>query len=135
MPRKHSRAIALTAVGVSSLLASAPAEGQSFQYTPVVLSGQQAAGAPAGAQYGATHAPVITPSGQIAFYELLKIGPGGVTSSNEFALFGPDSSGALTMLAREGDQAHGTAAGTKYQEFYGGLAARGAWRHNRAPRL
>ena len=82
----------------------------------VIRGGSQAPGTPAGAEFGSFGPLVLNSRGQLAFTANLFIprqfgrdGPffgnpeGGVNSSNSSGLWATDTSGALRLIAREGD--------------------------------
>jgi hypothetical protein len=82
----------------------------------VARTGQPAAGAPAGGNYGQAVGlitPSINDSGQLAFGMSWTTGLAGVDSTNDTVLYaGPI--GSPQLIAREGDPAPGTAPGTNY---------------------
>jgi hypothetical protein len=83
-----------------------------------VLEGAQAAGCPAGTLHlGLTRIPAAAASGAIAFGSLLA-GP-GITTNNDSGIWSISPAGAITLLAREGDQAPRLPAGTLYAGFEG----------------
>jgi hypothetical protein len=51
--------------------------------------------------------PWVNQSAQVGVSALLKLGPGGVTMTNDQALFAPDASGQLRLVARKGDPVPG----------------------------
>jgi len=87
----------------------------------VAREGSQAPGAPSGAVFadlvggGGTDLPVLNAKGEIAFATLMEQGLGGVTASNDNGLWGPDGSGGLTLVAREGDPAPGAPPGAVFE--------------------
>lgn len=71
--------------------------------TPVVYSGDQAAGLPAGVYYAGNGTPTMNSSGQTVFRSTL--GGEGVTFTNDLAVFLSGSGGDVDLLVRAGDQA------------------------------
>jgi hypothetical protein len=84
----------------------------------VARGGNQAPGAPAGVNYRSLdNIPGINDSGQVAYAATWTTGVGGVDSTNDHVLYaGPMASPGV--IAREGNQAPGTAAGTTYSSFF-----------------
>jgi hypothetical protein len=71
--------------------------------------GNQAIGVSTGQLWGdciLTYPPSVNDSGHLAFWN--NLAGSGVTSSNDTALWGPDSTGATVVIAREGSSAPGT---------------------------
>ena len=86
--------------------------------------GDPAPGAPTGgvfelSNYALPHdAFVLTnDAGDVTLRASLALGPGGVTEEDDGALWGPDGAGGLVLLAREGDQAPGAPAGTRFEHI------------------
>jgi hypothetical protein len=121
MRRITKRQRVLATLSVPALVAvPVPARAQ-LTIIPVAVSGQPAAGAPAGVTYGSFRL-AATPSeagvyanvydgGMVAF-EAGLAGP-GVTAANDRALFA-GSRGTLNLFAREGSPAPGLPSGTYY---------------------
>ncbi len=116
---------ALNDAGQVAFRASTTAPGQvgvwsegSGALAPVALSGQQAAGAPAGQLYaGPLSEPAFNDAGEVAFHGGLT--GGGVTTDDDRAVWaGP--TGGLAMVAREGGLAPG-AGGASFVGFEGTL--------------
>jgi len=80
-----------------------------------VQTGDPAPGTPPGTLFRFAVNPVINAAGEVAFRGFLT-GP-GVNSSNDEGIWGPDASGALSLLARTGDQAPGAPLGVVFGEF------------------
>jgi hypothetical protein len=92
---------------------------------PVVQNGDAAPGT-SGAIFGGfnlSSAPRLDDSGGVSFRGALQTGIGGVTAANDTGLWGPAG-----LIAREGSQAPGTAAGavfstfTRFEHGNGGIA-------------
>ena len=79
--------------------------------------GRAAPGAPAGALFDHLEDPFVDASGEVAFRGRLRTGTGGVIDENDAGVWGPDGSGALTLLAREGDLAPGAVGALLFREF------------------
>jgi hypothetical protein len=75
--------------------------------------GSAAPGGPAGGVFRRLTNPVLNPSGKIAFSGLLRVNVAGVTLTTNEGLWS-SGGGALTMLAREGNQAPGAPAGVLF---------------------
>jgi hypothetical protein len=84
----------------------------------IARGGNPAPGAPAGVTYlNLDLVPGINDSGQVAYAASWSTGVGGVNSTNDVVLYaGPMAS--PSVIAREGDQAPGTAPGTTYATFF-----------------
>lgn len=70
----------------------------------VVRSNQPAPDTPGAVFATVSSEPIINAAGQIAFMARLKPGDGSVTEMNDLGLWAQDSSGALRLIAREGDE-------------------------------
>ena len=77
--------------------------------------GDQAPGTPADVVFFNSDNPVLNAAGQVAFRGVLT-GP-GIDGSNDAGIWGPDATGALDLLAREGSQAPGTSAGVVFSSI------------------
>jgi PEP-CTERM motif len=86
----------------------------------IARGGNQPPDAPAGLGYlHLDNLPGINDSGQVAYASRWTTGVGGVDSTNDVVLYaGPMAS--PSVIAREGDQAPGTAPGTTYSTFFPG---------------
>src|SRR5438477_5464560 len=112
MPQRfHLRRLALLSAAATAALyygkAPPPARAQT---TTIAVTGSAAPGLPAGAKFSTFSSPLLNNAGQIGFLATLQTGLGGVTTSNDTALFA-GAPGALQLAARKGSQAPGTAAG------------------------
>ncbi|MGA3068127.1 MAG: choice-of-anchor tandem repeat NxxGxxAF-containing protein [Tepidisphaeraceae bacterium] len=99
-----------TLEGNADLLMATPSQG----FTPVVTEGQAAPGTPAGdtfSSFSSAPAVALSNSGQIAFAAILQ--GSGVNSGNELGIWA-GSPGALSLVARSGEQAPGLASGTTF---------------------
>lgn len=97
-------------------------QGPTGGLSSVALSGEQAAGAPAGQDYtGAISEPTLNDAGEVAF-EAALVGS-GVSSSNDGAIW-VGSPGSLAIAAREGDVAPG--AGTDTWTGFSGTRINGS---------
>jgi hypothetical protein len=86
--------------------------------TVVAREGYAAPGAPPGVPFVAFDDPDLNDAGQVAFRARLDAsGIGGVNEANDSGLWGPDASGGLSLLAREGDDAPGAPAGARFRDF------------------
>jgi hypothetical protein len=100
----------VVALAISALPATA-----AVNYRTVVLSGTHAPGTPTGASFRAFSNDVfLTPDGKTVFSADLVRDAGGVTSQNYEGIWS-ETNGPLSLVARQGDQAPGTPAGTKFQ--------------------
>ena len=90
-------------------LAAAP-----FNFTPVAVTAQPAPGLAPGISFNFFSAPALNSAGQCVFQATL-VGS-TVTSANNFSLW-VGAPGQLTLLARQGDPAPGTASGVVYSTF------------------
>lgn len=80
----------------------------------VAREGDQAPGLPSGANYKSFFfAPSVNTAGKIAFNSILEQGSGGVTSSNDYAVWS-DVGGPLHVVVREGDPAPVTPPGSTF---------------------
>lgn len=93
----------------------------------VVLSGQQAPGAPAGANYTRFHStstapvgPALNNSGRVSFAAEAMINAG-----TTYTGLWSDAPGALALIARSGAQAPGTSIGTTFNSFGESLVSEG----------
>lgn len=82
----------------------------------VVLSGQAAAGTPAGGKFTSFTAPVIDAAGKTGFQGKLQTGVGGVNASSDDGIWS-ERTGAVSLVAREGRQAPGTPDGADFLSF------------------
>jgi hypothetical protein len=80
--------------------------------TLIAREGSQAPGAPTGAAFSSFGNPVINGGGQVAFSATMLAGTGGVTTSDDTGIWRD-----ATLLAREGNQAPGTATGVLFASF------------------
>ncbi len=78
----------------------------------IARAGSQAPGTPAGAVFNSFFDPVLNDAGQVAYRGGLRIGSGGVISTNDEGLW-RDS----LLIARAGSQAPGTPAGALFSAF------------------
>lgn len=83
----------------------------------LVRKGGQAPGTPAGAKFNSFQGININDSGKIIFVSFLLAGSGGVTTSNDKGIWS-DTSGAMTLIAREGQQAPGLRTGAKFSDVF-----------------
>jgi hypothetical protein len=90
------------------------------QFGLVARSGNAAPGTPTGALFGQPLQPSFG-DGAMAFRSALGTGSGGVTNSNETGLWVLEN-GAVNLLAREGFQAPGVAAGGLFNGFTEGAS-------------
>ena len=81
-------------------------------------TGDQAPGAPAGANFDNFITYSMNSSDEIAIYGNLQVGAGGVTEDNDRALW-VESGSQLQLVAREGFQAPGTPSGAVFDSFTG----------------
>lgn len=106
--------------------------------TLVLLEGAQAPGLPVGAVFDdfgpPWTSPVLNSAGQVAVRANLRTGTGGVVSSNDSGIWFGDP-GAMGLVVREGDAAHGVPPGSYFSGFgeatindVGGLLFRGSLR-------
>jgi hypothetical protein len=85
----------------------------------IAVSGLPAPGAPAGAVFaGDFSPPTLNDLGDVAFSGRMIVGAGGVTESTDLAVWGPDATGELSLLARAGFQAPGTPHGTVFFDAF-----------------
>lgn len=82
----------------------------------VALSNQAAAGTPASAKFGTFTAPVVDALGRTAFLGQLQTGVGGVNNSSDSGIWS-ETTGALALVAREGQQAPGAPADADFSAF------------------
>jgi len=82
----------------------------------VAFFGGGAPGPIPGMVFGSVSTPVLNNSGQTAFQANLQSGSGGVDSTNDQGIWS-EHHGALQLIAREGDQASGTAPGAHFSSF------------------
>jgi hypothetical protein len=82
----------------------------------VALSGTQAAGAPAGQQYGNFQYASIDPAGEVAVSGALLYGVGGVDDTNNTAIWA-ERNGALSLVAREDGAAPDMPSGNKFHDL------------------
>ncbi len=71
----------------------------------LAMEGKSAPGAPEGARFSGLGFPFVNALGQVAFRGSLEHGLGGIGDDDDFGIWGPDASGDLTLLLREGDPA------------------------------
>lgn len=120
---KGNRSVGAVLLAMSAGLAA----GQSVQYRPVVLTGQQAPGFPEGVVFGAfpnynldegnrnLAQFRINNSGQVSFFApVLTQGPDGPPT---VALFGPGAGGTLTKVTMAGEAVPGLAEGLVFSAF------------------
>jgi len=84
----------------------------------IAQEGSQAPDAPPGARFDAFRFPDLNDQGDLAFLGTLRAGFGGVTVADDAGLWGPDGSGALGLLVREGDPAPGAPDGARFRDFF-----------------
>lgn len=77
-------------------------EGPDGNLELVALEGTQAPGLPPGAMFGQLGHPVLNVRQQLAFFTFLQGEAGGVTFSNDAAIFAVGTSGEVVLVAREG---------------------------------
>jgi hypothetical protein len=82
----------------------------------VALSNQAAAGTPASAKFATFTPPVLDALGKAAFLGQLQTGVGGVNSSSDSGIWS-ESAGALSLVAREGQQAPGAPTDADFSAF------------------
>ena len=82
----------------------------------VAQSGSQAPGTEAGATFQSFGFPLINSAGKVAFRGVLTPGTGGVTADNDSGIWS-NSSGTVALVAREGDNAPGTAGATVFDQI------------------
>ena len=87
--------------------------------TPLLLYGDEAPGIAGGVFGLPPYQPGFNDNGEIAFAAALLVGPGGVESFNDWGLWGPDGSGGLALIAREGTQVSGADPGVYFASFGG----------------
>jgi len=80
-----------------------------------------------GALFSALKDPVYNGNEEVAFIATLKAGTGDATSANNTGVWS-NTGGPLHLVAREGFQAPGCAAGTNFREFHADRVARSGWR-------
>ncbi len=88
--------------------------GGAGSLTPVAMSGDQAPGTPAGADFTAFGSPALNDSGRAAFVGALWPGSGGVISQVNDQGIWSQSPGGLALVARAGSQAPGTPQGVTF---------------------
>jgi hypothetical protein len=81
---------------------------------PVAQEGSQAPGTPAGVTFQSFGFPLISSTGETAF--MAALAGAGVTSANNQGIW-LERNGQLQLVAREGSQALGVAAGVNYASF------------------
>ena len=88
--------------------------------TRIALDTEQAPGAPSGAVFGGFDADslAINANGDVAFLGFLEQGMGGVTSGNSAGIW-VFRNGSLRLVARQGDDVPGSAAGDLFAGFFG----------------
>jgi hypothetical protein len=84
--------------------------------SPVAMEGGEAPGTGGGA-FAALGGFAVSRVGGVALRATLRTGTGGVDASNDVGVWGPGAGGGLELVAREGWQAPGTAAGTLFGGF------------------
>lgn len=104
--------------GVTNLNRSGIWQQNGLTLDLLVRADTPAPGAPVGAKFGSISNPAINATGQLAFKGGFQQGPGGVDGTNDEAIFS-DGSGTMSLVAREGSQAPGTAAGTLFSNSFG----------------
>ncbi len=83
----------------------------------LVREGAQAPGAPSGSKFDYFQGLNLSDSGKLVFIGYLKTGSGGVTTSNDRGIW-LNGSGAMTLIAREGQQAPGLPTGAKFGHVF-----------------
>jgi hypothetical protein len=78
------------------------------ELSTIFSRGSSAPGVPNG-EFASFGYPVINNSDNVAFQATLMTGYGGVTSSTETGIWAANSSGSITLVARQGEAAPGTA--------------------------
>jgi len=104
----------LTGIGVDSTNDRVIWSGSSDSLALVAREGDQASGVPSGVNFTGLGAPVLNSAGQTAFDGTLS--GNGVGFGNNSG-FWSEGSGSLNLVAREGDQAPGTASGVFFDSF------------------
>ena len=99
------------AVSATVMLAAGAGRAQ-FDLEVFVNSGDPAPGTSVGVEFRSIGTPVINAVGDVAFFANL-IGP-GVRGVDNTGIWGPNAAGALSLNARENDQAPGTPAGVSF---------------------
>ncbi|HYO23433.1 MAG TPA: choice-of-anchor tandem repeat NxxGxxAF-containing protein [Lacipirellulaceae bacterium] len=116
--------VRFTSGGISNGLDSGIWSDRTGSLALVARAASQAPGTPVGAIFGtffgpgANVRPVINASGRTAFSASLRMSGGGVTETNNSGIWS-DGSGTLALVAREGSQAPGTPAGSRFGDFAG----------------
>jgi len=83
----------------------------------VVITGQPATGAPAGAVFSGFTNPSINNAGEVAFNAILAVGPGGIADSNDTGIWAGTSAG-LRLVASEGSQTPDTPTGAVFDTLF-----------------
>ncbi len=68
----------------------------------IAREGSQAPGTPAGAMFDNLDEPAFSDTSRVAFTSLLKVGPGGVTTSTDRGIWAQNELGELELIVREG---------------------------------
>jgi hypothetical protein len=103
--------------GVTSENSGAVFSNTSGALSLLVREGAQAPGAPPGAMFSNYLGLNQRDSGNLVFIGFLKTGSGGVTTSNDRGIW-LNGSGAMTLIAREGQQAPGLPTGAKFGHVF-----------------
>ncbi len=107
--------VALLTVFVGAMIARVPGQANAAGIRTVALSGQHAPGTPDGIVFTTDlYGPLLNGDGQVAFYTPVT-GP-GVDSTNRWGIWS-EFDGALTLVARAGDQAATIPAGATYRHL------------------
>ena len=93
------------------------------QFGLVARGSQQAPGAPAGALFAQPQSPSL--GGSLTFRSTLATNSGGVTNSSDTGIWSLEN-GGVVLLAREGSQAPGLAAGAIFNQLADGPVSNGA---------
>ncbi len=80
-------------------------------------AGDAAVGGPSGSVFRYLKRPFLTDLGQLTFSGGIRVGPGGVTAADDVGVWGVGASGALDLIAREGNPAPGASPGTIFKQF------------------
>jgi hypothetical protein len=100
---------------VALFLAASIQDASAEGLRTVALSGQHAPGTATGAVFERFNNPVLNNSGKVAFRAVLQQGSGDVTDVNAQGIWS-EGSGSLALVARDGSQAPGTAAGQNFAD-------------------
>ena len=114
--RPRARRLRLPAALLSAAIATVFVTPAHAQTTTIAITGTAAPAPLAGAKFSTFGGPMLNNAGQVGFFGTLQTGVGGVTTSNDTALFA-GAPGALGLAAREGSAAPGAGAGAVFSSF------------------